>query len=423
MDVTVDDWPSDIASDSQNHDPLTSDDESQQSNPAPRSRLRPAGSALTFVPFADWEQGRSYDGEPTIYYNLEWKLSVKNRRQAGESELHVVLSPRDFWKYVLRRKVADASAKKPWKEEKTMVVLSINTRPASKITKEFPKLDVNWSFAARQLREWSKFLNDGKTISITVTFHYECIDINKPGRGGATANKEADLEARTAGMSRGSCIKQAYALLRCPGRPCTKGDHCWIYEGKHFPLRPHHVRMIADHLQAGRPFNGHDDAPQEFRRLVMADEREQNEREQKERDRARRSKRRRRESDVSSADLTSVLCHSCALPSINTTLVPTTTRLVFPTSPLVGPDLSREDMVRAYSVWQRLQVSTEEQKGHYDRAQALTLEHCFDLDMLGSNQERMFRFYMQHDVPEGVAWRYVCDVKSFLKQRQRAQST
>lgn len=153
MDDTQDDWPSDIASDTQNHAALTSDDESQHPNPAPRSRLRPAGSALTFVPFADWEHGRSYEGEPTIYYNLEWKLSVKNRKQAGESELHVVLSPRELWKHVLRRKVANASAKKPWKEEKTMLMLSINTRPASKITKEFPKLDVNWSFITRQLQE------------------------------------------------------------------------------------------------------------------------------------------------------------------------------------------------------------------------------------------------------------------------------
>lgn len=350
MDETVDNWPSDISSDSQDHAFTSDEDDTQHPIPAPRSRLRPAGSAPTFVPFADWEQGRSYDGEPTIHYNLEWKLSVKNRRQAGESELHVVLSPRDLWKYVLRRKVADASAKKPWKEEKTMVVLSINTRPASKITKEFPKLDINWSFIARQLREWSKFLNEGKTISITVTFHYECIDINKPGRGGATANQEADLEARTAGMSRGSCIKQAYALMRCPGRPCTKGDHCWISEGKHFPLRPHHIRIIADHLQAGRPFNGHEDVPEEFHRLVIADEREQEERQQKERDRARRSKRRRRDSDGSSAGMRTVLCHRCTLPNINTTNVPPTPRLVFPTSPIVYSDLSREDIVRTYGV-------------------------------------------------------------------------
>lgn len=69
----------------------------------------------------------------------------------------------------------------------------------------------------------------------------------------------------------------------------------------------------------------------------------------------------------------------------------------------MGLDVSREDMVRTYSAWQRSQVSTEEQKGHYERAEQLTLDHCFDLDMLRSNQERMFRFYTQHDIPDSVA--------------------
>jgi hypothetical protein len=69
-----------------------------------------------------------------------------------------------------------------------------------------------------------------------------------------------------------------------PGPPCRKGsDHCWQNDGKHFPLWPHHVRMLADHMQAGKPLNGHDDVPEEFRRLVRDAEREREEREQKER--------------------------------------------------------------------------------------------------------------------------------------------
>ncbi|KAI8397370.1 hypothetical protein FOFC_20642 [Fusarium oxysporum] len=39
---------------------------SQPAVTTPRSRLRPAGSALPFVPFYDWEPNRSYEGEPTI---------------------------------------------------------------------------------------------------------------------------------------------------------------------------------------------------------------------------------------------------------------------------------------------------------------------------------------------------------------------
>ncbi|KAH7119412.1 hypothetical protein B0J13DRAFT_532507 [Dactylonectria estremocensis] len=179
--------------------------------------------------------------------------------------------------------------------------------------------------------------------------------------------------------------------------------------------------MLADHLQSGKVLNGHDDVPDNFRRLVLDDERDRQEREQKEREKQRekeqRRKRRRRDSDGSSVGITAVHCHRCATGDLDTP------QMVFPTSPLLEFDLSREDAVTAYSVWQRSQVSTEEQKKSYDSAQELTLAHCFDLDMLASNQERMYRFYKKHGIPGGVAWRYVCDVRSWVKQRERAKST
>ncbi|KZL80244.1 hypothetical protein CI238_13294 [Colletotrichum incanum] len=349
-------WTIDDASDSYSSNPSSSD--SETSDPAPLthiSRLRPAGSALTFVPYADWEPERSYDGEPTIRYNVEWKLFVKNRGQAGESELDVVISPRKFWKHVLQPKVADASAGKPWKEDATKLILSVTDRKTGKITKRFPKLEVDWSFVTRQLREWSKFLDDGKKITITATFYYVCVDTGKSARRGATAIQEADLEARTVGLERGACIRQAYALMRCTGPPCTKGDHCWQSEGKHHRLLPHYVRMLADHLQAGRPLNGHDDVPDEFRRLVLEDEREREQREERDK------------------------------------------------SPF---DLPRDDAVRAYTTWQQLQVGSEEQKEHYRTAQELTLAQGYDLNMLAANQERMYQFYTEHGILPGVAWLY-----------------
>ncbi|KFA55563.1 hypothetical protein S40293_09988, partial [Stachybotrys chartarum IBT 40293] len=189
----ADDWPSDDSSESRDCGLSTSDSENPEpASLVPRSRLRPAGAALTFVPFANWDPERSYDGEPTIRYNVEWKLFVKNRGQAGESELDIVISPHKFWKHVLRPKVTEASANKPWVEETTKLVLS----------------------------------------------------------------------------------------------------------------------------------------------------------------------------------------------------------------------LPKEDEVSAYSVWQRSRVRDEERKKQYRLAEELTLKHCYDLDMLASNQERMYRFYVRQGIAEGIAWRY-----------------
>jgi hypothetical protein len=150
MDETISDSSSDTARLSHGSD--ESEDDHPNDACAPRSQLRPAGSSLTFVPYAEWGQSRSCDDEPIICYNLEWKLSAKNRRQAGESETNIAISPNDLWKHILRRKVAEASVRKPWWKEKIVIVLSINTRP-TKVTKEYPELDVDWRFIAEQLQE------------------------------------------------------------------------------------------------------------------------------------------------------------------------------------------------------------------------------------------------------------------------------
>ncbi|KAI6356683.1 hypothetical protein MCOR31_010582 [Pyricularia oryzae] len=411
-------WNNDDASDSYNSNHSCSDSETCEPTSTTRiSRLRPAGSALTFVRYADWDPERAYDGEPTICYNVEWKLFVKNRGQAGESELDVVISPRKFWKHVLQPKVADASAKMPWKEDATKLILSVTDRKTGKITKRFPKLEIDWSFVAKQLREWSKFLDDGKRITITATFYYVCVDTGKSARRGATAIQVEDLEARTVGLERGACIRQAYALMRCTGPPCTKGDHCWQSEGKHHRLLPHHVRMLADHLQAGRPLNGHDDVPDEFRRLVLEDERERQERE--EREKIKSHKRSRLNSDHSSSEVVLVQCRGCATANGH----PASPLLVFQSSPLPASDLPRDDAVRAYTTWQQSQVGSKEQKEHYGTAQELTLAQGYDLDMLVANQEKMYQFYVEHGILPGVAWRYVCDVRTFLGQREIWEST
>lgn len=319
-------------------------------------------------------------------------------------------------------KLAKERAKKPCLANETKIVLSTTHRRTPPITMSFEELDIDWSFVKKQIQEWNKLPNKSKgrnVITVTITFYYTYIDANKPPKEAATAEQQGEIEARIGDgsvLSRGVCIRKAYALMRCPGLPCTKGDHCWQFESKHYQLHPHHVRMLADHLQAGKPLNGHEDVPETFRRLVLDDERDREAREEKEREereKQRRRKRRRRDSDSTMT----IHCHSQQCTSGGRA----TPELVFPTTPLMGFNEPREDLVRAYSVWQRCQVS-EEQKGFYEQMQHLTLHHGYDLDMIVSNQERMLKFYVDYDIPEGFAWRYVSDIRSFHKRRQQAKN-
>lgn len=63
-------------------------------------------------------------------------------------------------------------------------------------------------------------------------------------------------------------------------------------------------------------------------------------------------------------------------------------------------------------------MSTTEQKEYYDIVQELTLAHCYDPNVLATNQEKMYRFHVQHGIPEGVAWHYVYGIGSFWKQQK-----
>lgn len=76
--------PNNVGSDDANSGFSTFDSEvSEPAAPGRRSLLRLAGSALAFVPFADWDPEQSYENEPTIRYNVEWKVFAKNRGQSG----------------------------------------------------------------------------------------------------------------------------------------------------------------------------------------------------------------------------------------------------------------------------------------------------------------------------------------------------
>lgn len=95
---------------------------------------------------------------------------------------------------------------------------------------------------------------------------------------------------------------------------------------------------------------------------------------------------------------------------------------MFPTTPMVQTDLSREELVGQYTLFQQSRVSTEKQKDDYSNAGDLTLERCWDLDLIASNEQWILNLYREDGIPEGVAWHYVCNVKHFLKLQQGSQS-
>ncbi|CEI70965.1 unnamed protein product [Fusarium venenatum] len=63
---------------------------------------------------------------------------------------------------------------------------------------------------------------------------------------------------------------------------CTRSPRAAQVGGVHRRVQSHHISMLADHLQAGKPLS-HNDVPDMFRRSVKDNKRQWEEKEQRER--------------------------------------------------------------------------------------------------------------------------------------------
>ncbi|KAG9249981.1 uncharacterized protein F5Z01DRAFT_731324 [Emericellopsis atlantica] len=420
-DSSVNDWTSDEASESPPSDFPDDDDQSRRVALTRKSQLRPAGLGLAFVPYADWRPTLPYNEQPPecIRYNVEWKLSVNNRQRSGESEPGVVISPQRFWKHVLRSKKPPP---KPWGSTETKIVLSVTDRKTGSITKRFPELKVDWSYVAKQLQDWSHFLRDGKKLSAQVVFYYEECGKTAPAARGATATQLAETNARNdaevAVLGRPDSWREVIALVRCPGPPCDKGPYCWQDGQRHYKLLGHHLKILVDEAQKGHSMRTHDDIPERVRQELYAEEQQQGER---------KRKRQCRDSGSRSASPPVIHIHNIPSDADATrygTEIPSTPEMVFSTSPTFDFQALRDDTVKAYVAWQRSKIGCQEQEGHFNQVQELTLDHGLDLDldMVYTNRGRYYRFYKEYGVLEGVAWRFVCDIKCFMTLHNTAET-
>ncbi|KAH6988825.1 hypothetical protein BKA56DRAFT_611113 [Ilyonectria sp. MPI-CAGE-AT-0026] len=167
------------------------------------------------------------------------------------------------------------------------------------------------------------------------------------------------------------------------------------------------MKILVAERQKARTMQTHDDIPERIRTELYAEEQQQGERTRKQK---------RRDSGSSSVGLPVIHIHNASGDASVTKAgpgIPSTPDMIFPTSPSFHVQGSREDMVKAYVVWQQSQVSSQEQKGSYSLVQDLTLNEGLSLEMVYCNQKRFFRFYKEHGVLEGVAWHFVRDIKFF----------
>ena len=385
----------------------------------PRSQRRPARQILPFVPYEDWDPDQSYDEQPPtcMHYTMEWKLTLNRRAAAKQTEDDLVLAPSSFWRERLLSKISDIakSTGKPYEAEATTIIMSVNERSERDITKRFEKLQIDWPVVERQLQAWSHLLRIGKKLRISVVLNYmESRPARTAGRG-ATATQLAELndqlDAEEAVLDRPAAWVRVSRIFRCEGPPrCDLGQHCWIDEAdgkKHYPILTHQLRALVKRAQQGYRLEDHDDVPQEIRAELYAEAQQRLDRKRKRQDSG---------SPTSGPIIVNNYIPPYPSPAVNASS-PTMPYTVSASDPpafsLTIPGL-RDDAVEAYYEWHCSKVRSRDQKRQYELARNLTLERCFDLELLHEDNDP--QYFIERGVTEGIARRWVRDVKLFLDQ-------
>ncbi len=415
-DDSVNEWSSDNQSDRQpSEDSSLSIQAARGTRLPPQSQRQPAKGTLSFVPYADWDPEQAYNDLPPscVHYFIEWKLTVNRRIIAKQTENDLVVAPSDFWTEELSSKIADivTSTGKSCEADATTIAISVNDRSEHDITKRFTKLNIDWLVVERQLQAWSHLLRIGKKLRINVLFNYT--ESNKAlrtaGRGAtaaALAERNTRVDAEQALSGGPDAWRHVYSLMRCPGPPCDLGPYCWQDREthKHYKLLGHHLRTLVKFVQRGDKLESHDDVPQDVRTQLYAEQQQHQNR-----------KRKRRDSG------SSPIAHP---PMIINNYVPTHPSLSgsSPASALSSslqscslniPGL-RDEAVKAYWRWHCSKVGCPIQRQHYELARDLTLGRGDDLELIYEDQNS--QFFIEQGVLEGVARRWVRDVKIFVDE-------
>lgn len=162
------------------------------------------------------------------------------------------------------------------------------------------------------------------------------------------------------------------------------------------------MKALVRRAQQGYKVDDHDDVPQEIRAELYAEARQ------------------RKQPDSGSPGSGPIIVNNyipaypspAAIESVTAT-PHSASGSDLPAFSLIIPRL-RDDAVEEYCRWHCLKVKSRNQKRQYELARNLTLEVYFDLELL--HEDNNPQHFIRQGVTEGIARRWVRDVRTFLNQ-------
>jgi hypothetical protein len=398
--------------------------------PAAHLQIQSEPDKLRFLELNEWDERNSYEElVPTcLHYSIEWKVVVNNKVVVKDTEEDLVLVPIAYWHMILQPKLEKLLRRKLAQNRQvrcddTNVVVSVSGRTERDLTKRFDDLSIDWSVVAKRLMAWGELFRSGKKLRVDLSFNYVDLQPSSAGtpkrstKRGSSATQtmladraaQLDAEQNTAGNT--FIWQEVYSLMRCPGSPCDLGPHCWRdpLGKKHYRLATHHLKALINFVEQGNILRTYDDIPEAIREQLYTEERQRLERQPKSNNMS---------TPFPPINITSVLPQSHQSPIVNSS-EPTPAAEVRPFGDtcLDIPGL-RDQAVKEYSEWQQSNVCDETQKADFRKACEAALEDGLDLEQVYEDQDP--GFFIRKDVRRGVARRFICDIKKWVKDYKQA---
>jgi hypothetical protein len=267
--------------------------------PSVWQRETPPLDQIPLLQLAEWEEGKVYDENPPtcLHYFIVWKLTLNNKVVRKNTEQDVVLAPRSHWRLFLEPKLKELVGKK-FQHKKaelddTIIVLSVNHRNQQDLTLCFDKTDVDWPAVEKQLLLWGDLFRAGKKLTLNISFNYTesgqglksvLKATDKRGVSSVTQRmlleRHAEISAEEEATGQPAAWTHVYSLMRCSGRSCELGPHCWRdpIGKKHLKLTAQNLRALVNYVEQGGILTSHDDIPETIRERLYIQEQQRLER-------------------------------------------------------------------------------------------------------------------------------------------------
>jgi hypothetical protein len=351
------------------------------------------------------------------------------------------LAPTFYWPLFLRPKLEKLLCKKlpsnkRVRPDDTNVVISVTDRSERDLTKRFDETDIEWPVVEKQLVAWGELFRAGKKLRLDISFNYietgqlQTSSVrrdDKRSRSSATQQMRTErytqLDAEEATTGEPSVWRDVYTLMRCQGRSCHLGPHCWEdpVGKKHYKLKTHQIKALIRHVEHGGHLRTHDDVPEEIRQQIYAEEQQRLERHQ-------------RAAHVPSSNIPPINITNVLRGPSSQSLMPTSAMVNSQSTPsrsveAVTEPLSihglRDIALKEYTGWQQSQVSDPILKTEYMKAYEMAMEDGLDLEQVHEDQNPDFFTNKDKEknkdvsVRPGVARRFVRDIAYWVTQQRR----